>query len=97
MIVPENVDTLFDDDATLELYSLWSSDYDFAGVQDTAGELEASYGVFNQIVPLDEETLVAEAPVNLAAPVAVSTRYSLDHRRWSLRVRERDNAHRDAG
>ncbi|MDE0882266.1 MAG: hypothetical protein OSB21_06700 [Myxococcota bacterium] len=95
---PEDVDTLFADSLTNSLYSLWHSDLDLASIADaTNGQLEdATNTGFNQIVPVNEETLAVGTPVNLAASFRVGSYnlevegVSIERRTYGLLVAARD-------
>lgn len=65
VVVEDYVDTLFSDGATLELYSFWSSGFEFDSIDEAFGNLEDDVTAFDQIVMLDEETLELGTPVDL--------------------------------
>lgn len=79
VVVSGNVDTLFHNNATLDLYSLWSSEFEFTTVGESEGALaddgNSTTLVWDEIAALDETTLAVLSTTTLdpAIPVPGST------------------------
>jgi hypothetical protein len=78
LVVDGPVDTLFSDDVTGQLYSWWSSEFEFTGLAGSDGEFEDLSAVFDQIVPLDEETLEAGTPITMARTLLLNSGVTLN-------------------
>ena len=68
----KEIDTLVSDGDTFELYTLWSSAYDSGSVLDADADLGDTSVDYDQLVPVDEDTLEVGTPINLAVPVALT-------------------------
>ncbi len=80
VVVEDDADTLLHDNATGELYSLWSSEFEFDSVLTADGALRGCCDrSFDQLAQLDEETVSVVSSITLVPEVPIAgARISVD-------------------